>query len=382
MSPSLAWRQLASDPLRLLVALAGVAFAVVLMLMQLGFRSAMLSSAVRYHQRLDYELVLVSPKTIFIGLTHPFPRVRLYQARAFPGVESVTPVYMWQERWENPWRHSTRNVLVVGLDPDRAVLDAPGVASQLERIRERDTVLFDVGSRPECGPVGERFAAGETIRAEIGDHTVTVVGLYELGSSFGVDGNVLASEETFLRIFSGHPAGAIDLGLIHVAPGVDLEALRDRIDGVLENDVEVLTKDQFTAREVRYWTGNTPIGYVFGFGLVMGLVVGAIIVYQILFADVSDHLAEYATLKAIGYSGASVSLIVLRQALVLSVLGFVPGAAASLALYRVASAAIRMPVTMTLERLGGVLLLTTAMCAAAALLALRKVRQADPAEVF
>lgn len=382
MRPMLAFRQLASDPIRLAVAVLGVAFAVVLMLMQLGFRSAMLTSAVRYHERLAYDLVLVSPKTIFIGLTHPFPRVRLYQARGVAGVEEVTPVYAQQQRWENPWRHTTRNVLVVGIDPSRPVLVTPGAVDQLDRVREEDTVLFDTGSRPECGPVGEHFAAGERITTEIGDRTVEVVGLYELGSSFGVDGNVLTSEENFLRIFPGRPAGAIDLGLIRLADGVEPEAVRDYLATILEHDVEVLTRDDFVAREIGYWTGNTPIGYVFGFGLVMGLVVGGIIVYQILFADVSDHLAEYATLKAIGFSNAAVSGVVLRQALLLSVLGFLPGVAASLALYRMASLAIRMPLSMTRERLAGVLVMTVVMCAVAALLAVRKVRDADPAEVF
>lgn len=382
MRVPLAWRQLSTEPRRMLVAVAGAAFAVVLMFMQLGFRDAMLSTAVRYHDRFDYDLVLQSPKTIFIGLTYVFPERRLVQALAVDGVQSVTPVYLQQQHWENPWTHASRNVLVVGIDPQRNVLDTPGVAENLHRVREDDVVLFDTGSRPEFGPVGERFAAGEEIETEIGNRRVRVGGLYELGSSFGIDGNVVTSELNFQRIFAFRDAASIDLGLVHLRAGVDPDAVRARLQTMLPNDVRVFTREAFRQRELEYWTSATPIGYVFGFGLVMGLVVGGIIVYQILFADVSDHLSDYATLKAIGYTNAAVSFVVLRQAVMLALLGFFPGLTLSMAMYGMASEAIRMPLVMTVDRVAGVFILTLVMCSAAGLLALNRLKSADPAEIL
>ncbi len=364
------------------VAVAGAAFAVVLMFMQLGFREAMLSTAVRYHDRLTYDLVLQSPKTIFIGLSSVFPEQRLVQALSVDGVASVTAIYLQQQHWENPWQHNTRNVLVVGFDPKRNVLNSPGVEEQLHLVREDDVVLFDTGSRPEFGPVAERFAAGESVVAEIGTHQVRVGGLYEIGSSFGIDGNVITSELNFQRLFAFRAPGAIDLGLIHLHQGVEPVAVKARLASMLENDVDIFTRAEFRQRELDYWTSATPIGYVFGFGLVMGLVVGGIIVYQILFADVSDHLSDYATLKAVGYSNAAVSWIVLRQAVMLALLGFFPGLAISMAMYGVASEAILMPLVMTPERIAAVFSLTLAMCAAAGLLALNKLKTADPAEIL
>jgi len=366
----------------MIVAVAGAAFAVVLMFMQLGFRQAMLSTAVSYHDLLDYDLVLQSPKTIFIGLTYVFPKRRLVQAAALEEVESVTPMYLHQQHWENPWQHTTRNVLVVGIDPMRAVLRAPGVAEQLHLVREDDAVLFDTRSRPEFGPVAEHVSAGQPVVAEIGNRTVRVVGLYELGSSFGIDGNVITSELNFQRIFPFRSPGAIDLGLIHLRPGADPQAVKARLELMLDNDVRVFTRQGFRQRELDYWTSSTPIGYVFGFGLIMGLVVGGIIVYQILFADVTDHLSDYATLKAIGYTNAAVSLVVLRQAVMLAFLGFFPGLALSLGLYGTASQAIRMPLVMSQERVAAVFVLTLVMCSLAGLLALRKLQAADPAEVL
>jgi len=144
----------------------------------------------------------------------------------------------------------------------------------------------------------------------------------------------------------------------------------------------VLTKADFVARERAYWASATPIGYVFAFGAIMGLVVGAIIVYQILFADVAEHLREYATLRAIGYRSRFVSGIVMQQATILAVLGFLPGAFAAHLLYGAAARATLLPLYLTTERALVVLGLTLAMCALSGFLALRKVRRLDPAEVF
>jgi putative ABC transport system permease protein len=167
-----------------------------------------------------------------------------------------------------------------------------------------------------------------------------------------------------------------------VAPGVDPLRVRDAIRAELADDVLVLTRAEFRAKEIAYWDSATPIGYVFSFGVVVGMVVGGIIVYQILFADVNDHLPEYATLKAMGYSNGFLAGVVIQQAVVLAALGFVPAVAISMALYRVSGDATRLPLEMTQERAVLVLGLTVAMCVLSALMALRKVRSADPAEIF
>jgi putative ABC transport system permease protein len=378
----LAWRQLTRDRLRLTAAVLGVAFAALLMLMQLGFQRAMLASALHYQERLDYDLVLLSKQTVFMGLTYPFPRRRLYQAAGLSGVAWVAPVYAYQQHFENPWAHNTRNIMVVGVDPGRPVLRTPGAAEALALLRRPDAVLFDRLSRLEFGPIGERFARGERVTTEIAGKEVEVVGLFELGSSFAIDGNVLTSEEGFLRLFPYRNRGAIDLGLVKLEPGVDPEAVRQALLPRLERDVEVLTREGFARRELDYWQGTTPIGYVFGFGLVMGFVVGAIIVYQILFTDVADNLRQYATLKAMGWPDGALAWLVLRQAVLLAFLGFVPGLLLALVAYRVAAAALRMPVALAAGPVAVVLGATVAMCTLAGLGALRKLRQADPAELF
>jgi putative ABC transport system permease protein len=107
-----------------------------------------------------------------------------------------------------------------------------------------------------------------------------------------------------------------------------------------------------------------------------------VIVYQILYADVSDHLAEYATLKAMGYGDSYLFGVVFKEALLLSVLGYIPGLAISQGLYVVTAQNTRLPIAMTLERMVMVFIFTIIMCCISGSLAMRRIRSADPAEVF
>jgi putative ABC transport system permease protein len=379
----LAWLQLTRERLRLTVVVAGVAFAVVLILMQLGFREALFESAVRWHQALEYDLVLVSPKTQFIVLPQSFSRRRLYQARGYEGVAGVTPVYVGQQLWKNPDDPmEMRLIFVVGIDPSRDVLDLAGIDEHWDRLQLADFVLYDRASRPEYGSIAAHFEAGQRVLTELGDRRIEVAGLFELGTSFGIDGSVITSDLNFLRLFPNRSPSAIDLGLVELEPGVDPDAVRDVIAAGIPRDVEVLTRAGFIAREKAYWDSSTPIGYVFLFGVIMGLVVGGVIVYQILFSDVSEHLREYATLKAMGYPNAYLVSVVLQESIILALLGYVPGVVLTLGLYSVSGAATGLPLQLTAERAVFVLILTLAMCCISGALALRKVRSADPAEVF
>jgi len=378
----LAWLQLSKDKPRLLTALAGVVFAVILVSMQLGFHSSIYESAVRYHRHFDYDLAMLSPSTPFIAWPESFTRRRLYQALAADGVEGVTPVYLKQGQWKNPWEFNGRGLLVVGFDPTHDVLAIPGVRRNLQRLRLPDVVLFDAESRPEFGPVAERFNEQGEIITEVNDRRIKVVDLFRLGSSFGIDGSLVTSDLNYQRIFRDNPAGIIQLGLIHLQDDIDPLGVQRNLQGLLERDVEILTREEFIQREFDYWSSTTPVGYVFGFGAIMGLIVGCVIVYQILFADVSEHRAEYATLKAMGYRNRTLSLMVLNEAGILAILGYIPGLLITMSLYHAMGEATRLPIEMTLERGLAVLLLTLAMCGISALIALRKVRSTDPAEVF
>jgi putative ABC transport system permease protein len=378
----LGWRQLSHRPLRMVVAVAGIAFAVLLIMMQLGFRAALFESTLRFHERFRYDIALFSPDSVFIVRPAAFSIRRLYQALGVAEVAEVTPVYIFPAIWKNPWTTERRGINAVGVDPEKDVLDTPGFADGHPLLRRQDVVLFDAASRPEFGPVGATFRDTGPFATEVNDRQVEVVGLVEIGPSFGIDGTVITSVDNWLRLFPERPRNDIQLGLIRLKEGADPVAVRDALRAFLPQDVLVMTKSDFVARERAYWNGATPIGYIFAFGAIMGFVVGAIVVYQILFADVSEHINEYGTLRAIGYGNGFVSGIVMQQAAILAVLGYLPGAVGAHFLYGAAAAATRLPLHITADRGLTVLLLTVLMCLLSGFLALRKVRKLDPAEVF
>ena len=380
----LAWLQLRHQPARLAVAVAGVAFAVILMLMQLGFMDALFRSAVAFHRVLDAEIVLVHPHYTVLGSPTVFPRRRLYQALGFPGVASVTGVYTALARWKNPWTGRTRDAFLVGIDPVAGALRLAGVQARRTLLTVPDVVLFDARSRPEFGPVGRALAdqAAPTLETEMGGRLVTVRGLFDLGTTIGVDATVVTSDQTFHRILPERDEAAVGIGLVRLDPGADARAVRAALAAGLPPDASVLTREEFIAREIAYWRSVSPIGFVFTFGVAMGVVVGTIIVYQILFADIADHEREYATLRAMGYTGGYLAGAVGLEASILAVAGAIPGTAVAWWLYRVAAAATSLPMTLGGGRALAVLGLALAMCWVSGCLAMRRLRTADPAEIF
>ncbi|MEM9208181.1 MAG: ABC transporter permease DevC [Pseudomonadota bacterium] len=378
----LGWLQLRHKPLRLFVALAGIAFAVLLIMMQLGFRAALFESAVRIHERLRYDIALFAVESVFIVRPQSFSIRRLYQAAGFEEVADVAPIYIAPTTWKNPWNNDRRAINAMGIDPQDDLLDTPGFSDVRMLTVRQDAVIFDRRSRPEFGPVGDTFDESGVITTEINDREIDVVATFDMGTSFGIDGTIITSDDNWLRLFPDRPRNEIHVGLITLNEGADPLATRDRLRAYLPEDVLVMTKQDFIDRETAYWDSATPIGYVFFFGAIMGFVVGAIIVYQILFADVSEHFHEYATLRAIGYSNLFVVGIVLQQAIILALLGFLPGIAVANWLYENAAAATNLPIYLTSDRTITVFAMTLAMCALSGVLAVRRLSRLDPADVF
>jgi putative ABC transport system permease protein len=211
---------------------------------------------------------------------------------------------------------------------------------------------------------------------------VRVAGLVALGPSFGADGNIITSRETFLRLMPNTPPGSIELGLIRLTPGADPSAVAARLKRTLPEDVTIYTKKGFEEFEKNYWRSSTAIGFIFTLGAAMGFVVGCVIVYQILYSDVSDHLPEYATLMAMGYRLLTLLGVVAREGLILAVLGYVPAWLAGQGLYALVRSGTRLPVEMDGQRSLLVFAMIFTMCMGSAFMAMRKLADADPAEIF
>ena len=378
----LSWLLLTRQPARLAVALAGISFAGILMFMQLGFRDGLFDASVTVHKLFDADLVLMSPRTMSsIGMAG-FPRRRLVQALADPQVKDTTPVHWNLLLWRNPQTRATRSILAIGYEPTDPLFLDPSLRSKAEVLNQEGRVLFDSLSRPEFGPIAEWFRQGKVVETEVDGKRVRVGGLVELGPSFGADGNLITSDETFLRLRPNTPPGSIELGLIRLVPGSEPAVVSQRLRKQLPKDVAIYTKKEFEEFEKNYWRSSTAIGFIFTLGAAMGFVVGCVIVYQILYSDVSDHLPEYATLMAMGYRLSGLLGVVAREGLLLAVLGYVPAWLAGQGLYALIRSGTKLPVAMDSQRSLLVFTMILVMCMASAGLAMRKLADADPAEIF
>jgi putative ABC transport system permease protein len=378
----LAWRQLRAEPSRLLAAVAGVMFASILVLMQLGFRAALFDTAIALPEALRGELFLIHPLTQALFRAEPLPRVRAFQALSIPGVKQVVPIYLTQLMWRNPTTGTHRTVQIIAFNTESGAVGIDGLAPLANALKREDTVAFDALSRPEFGDIVGLLARDGIVRAQLGNHMVEVVGTVKLGASFTADGSVVMNENTLTRVLPEMRLSDASVVALQLKSGADLQLIRSELAKSLPHDVDVTTRAELMRREQLYWDAATPIGVIFLFGTLMGLMVGTVIVYQILFTDVANHLREYATLKAIGFSNLYLSKVVIGEACILGCLGFFPGLVVSLLLYRVAGNAAYLNLTLTRERGVAVFLMIVGMCVAAGLLALRKLRHADPAEIF
>lgn len=378
----LPWLQLTYKKSRFLVALMGIGFAVMLMFLQLGLRDALFDSAVRLHKSLQGDIILLSPLSSASISMESFSQRHLYEALGFEGVESVMPLYVEFAVWKNLKTRRARLIFVIGLNPTQEVLDLAGVPENIDKIKLENTALFDRTSRPEFGSIPEEYNRGETTIAEVNGNRVTIGGLFQLGTSFGTDGSLIISDDSFFRIFNNRDRGLIDIGVIKLKPEANARIVLENMKNSLSEGVTVLSKQEYIDFEKNYWNTSTAIGFIFYLGAIVGFTVGTIIVYQILYADVSEHLSEYATLKAIGYTNNYLLGVVFQESLILASFGYIPGITISLTLYTIVKQVTLLPIYMSWSRALFILVLTIFMCIVSGAIAIQKLRDADPVDVF
>lgn len=378
---------LTHDRKKFATSLAGVAFAVLLMFLFNGFKNALYDSQTQFLKQLNGDIVIINRLKENMFVPRSFARRRLYQAQAFDGVDGAYAIYTSDTRWKNPETKKTRPVRVIAYNPADPVLPIPEILAHQRDLTLPNTALIDRRARAELGP----REAG--VITELADREIRIVGTFSLGTDFAAgNGNLIMSDQNFLRFFANRGPEEVersfataDIGLLHTAPGTDVDALVATLRENLPQDVLILPRDGpegFIMRERKYWEENTNIGFVFSLLTTMGFVVGIILVYQILYTDVADHWSEYATLKAIGYTNRYLFWVVIQEAIILSVLGFIPGFLVARLFYRLGASVTGLVFQMTPGRVLDLYILTFVMCLVSGAIAVRKVQRTDPAEVF
>ncbi len=372
-----AWRQLDHQRRRAAAAAAGVAFAVLVIFLQLGFYGAVVNTAVAITSRLDADLVLVSPRFVHLSEASSIDRARLFQALAVPGVASAEPLYLRYATWRDPVSSAHCKLFAMGFPlASGPPLAVPGVAAQLPALEAGGSLLLDRLTQRDCGP---RAPGGEV---EVREQVARVVGGFELGVGFLADGALLTSDDTFSKLFHGYPLGLVHLGLVRLAPGADPAHTARLLRAALPQDTAVRTRAELDALQRSHWVEDTAVGNIFALGGIAGFFVGFVVLTQVLSTDIRKQLPLYATLKAMGYARHQLRRLVLEQAWIYGALGFGPALAIAAAAFGLIRHWTQLPVFMTGALAFSVLGLAFGLCTAAAWLSSRKLDLADPAELY
>ncbi len=394
----LAWSQLSHQKVRLAVATTGVCFANILMFTQLGLEAMLTDGTTRLHETLKGDLFLTSTYSPSLQFKSSFALAYLYQAASVDGIATASPIYINFAKWTNPQelvspqgqqkRQPKKRSLfgnwvrIIAFNPVQPpVLNLPEVDRQLGKLTAPDAVLFDRLSQPSLGTIPELLSRQEEVMTLMGSRRTYAVGLFSMGSTMNDKGNVIMSDWNYAQRNGQSSLNQVSIGVLTLSPGENLSKVQSQLRNRLPVDVGVYTRQELIQREQEFQSSQ-PEGIILKFGTVVGFIVGVIILYQVLYSDVSDHLSEYATLKAIGYSERSLLLVVLQEAIILGVMGFVPGFIASVGIYQLLVNLTRIPLIMRVSVGIQVFVLTIVMCGISGAIATSKLRSADPADVF
>ncbi|MCE5333255.1 MAG: ABC transporter permease DevC [Desulfobacteraceae bacterium] len=379
----LAWRQLSRDRMRFMTAIGGVTFGVVLMLYQMGLYTASLRMVVFPHSTLKGDLVIISQNYEYFYQNRFFSRRLLYQLQGFPGVDSIAPLQVNYLRWKNTTTGVNMTIAVLACNPSQNPFVHPEITEQLHLLKNSENVLFDRKSaRADFGKVGDAFDRQGEVISEVEHSRVKVKGLFSMGQTLAATGHIITSDEALGRYYPQRSSNMINFGLVTLSAGADPEEVRQRLSAFLPPDVRVITREEFRNEEQNYWLTRTAIGFICIAGMVVGMFVGAIVVYQILYTDVTDHLREYATLKALGITDWFLFRLIMTEALILLLTSFFPSTMIASVMFHITREGAGMPTRLALTELLIVFCMAAVMCVVSGFLATRKLKTADPADIF
>ena len=419
MKTPLAWKNLTHNRVRTAIGVAGVGFAVILIFMQMGFKGAIRKTATQIYDALDFDLMLRSPA--YLHLTEPryFPRSRIHQAASLPEVVQVRPFYLGLSEWQAPVLHGSdyldaseavrqrsgqwRGIITMGTEPSDPAFVRDDICHVARKLTDSRFVAVDDKSKAEYGPTaGNKFSPADIgMETSLGPNRIKIVGLFTLGTGMASNGACLTNPEGYVRACPWQSIDEINFGLLKLNDPTSAEDVKRQLQqmyGIPESvnnnpqltpaatltntDVEILTRAEVNAVEEYRWVVDTPLGQIFTLGVWVAMFVGVAIVYQVLSTDIANMMGEYATLKAMGYSNRYLTMVVLQQSVLLALVGYIPSIVIARFLYWFVEDQSGMPMFMTAQIAFTVLLLAIGICVISGMAALRKLYQADPADLF
>ena len=298
-----------------------------------------------------------------------------------PEVEAAFPLYTGTVLWRDPWNGAKRSLFVYGIVPYAPAIGVPGVTESAGPLHEADTCLFDTRSRKEFDTVLEKLAAGQQVAAEVNGRRVKVVGTTTIGASFDVDGNLVTSDVNFIRLFPQRTPASIEVGVVRLLLGSDPGQVKNELQRTYGSDLLVLTTGEFKERGPGLISPTRPVDFIFAMGTAVGFFVGFAIVYQVLFSDVSNHSRSMPRSRPLAMPTAICEGWCSRKQSSCHCLDTSRRGLAAV-LYVLTAKATSLPMLMTFSRGLLIFVLTITMCSFSGLVAIRTLKQSDPADVF
>lgn len=375
------WLQLVHQRGRFAAALAGVAFANVLVFVQLGLMSSMGVSTERPYEFFQGDIMISAGNANTLTGGSNVARQWMLQALADPDVIDGMGLFVATVPWDRG--ETDINLTTFGIDPFRPGFVAPDIAAGIDVLQVRDAAILDRLARGLPRAEAAAIRLQTPLSFETQGRTLTAHDTFAGGGGFGGDGFLLVSDQTFLSLFPARSSGAPDHILLHLRPGAQPDAVAARLrDLIADPTLRIRSYADAMAEEVRYQQTQRPTGVIFGFGVLIGVLVGIVIVFQVLSADVADHLREYATFKAMGYGQGFFLGVVVEEAIILGVLGFIPGAIAGWGILTLMAMVTTLPLFISFGMAVTVFVGTVFFSALSGMIATRKLATADPADLF
>jgi putative ABC transport system permease protein len=367
-------KTLLHDKIRFLITVSGVAFAVTLVLVQVGLFVGLLDNSTITIRKLDADLWITSKNSPNLDFVHQFPESNLYRARAVPGVaradnlilsfmqvalptgaEETTIVYAMEDfkRWGVPWQVT---------------------AGSVDDLKRGSFVMFDESASKRFGA----FAVGDY--REVNGRRLKVTGTSREAKSFTTTPLAFMDFRRAQELQPELLSGKTSYIVVKLEPGADVGAVQAELGRRLPYN-DVFTSAAWAERSRGYWVENTGIGFNAFLTVFLGCLVGVVVVAQTLYTSTMEHLKEFGTVKAIGGSNLDIYRMLGKQAAVAAVLGFVLGYVPAQFLKPViASAGLKLIIEPEITAV--VLVGTLLLCLVSALVSFRKVASIDPALVF
>lgn len=370
----LALRSLLHDKLRFGITVAGVAFAVTLVLVQVGLFLGLLSNASVSIENADADLWVTTRNTPNVDFARPFSENYVHRVRSVPGVERADNLIVSFMTVALPTGGS-ESVTVYALEDFRdwnlpwAVPE--GRVGDLSR---GDFFMLDDYATKRMGA----FQVGDY--REVSGTRLRIIGRTTGARSFTTNPLAFMDYGLAQRIAGGTIDGRTHYVLVKLLPGADAEAVAAEIRRRLPyNDVH--TRARWAELSRGYWVGSTGLGMSSFLTVFLGCLVGVVVVAQTLYTSTLEHLKEFGTVKAIGGSNADVYRILLKQALVAAVVGFCIGLVPVMVM-RPLMEGFGLRLVIPTHMLGVVAVGTLLLCTGASMVSFRKVAGIDPALVF